>query len=301
MFTRPQPERPHPLPASRCILSSRSNPTVKRIRTLRERKARERTGLAFVEGIRIVTEALDLGASVEALVVAPDLLSSEHAWRLLDSQRCRDLPLIELSPDAFCSVATRQHPEGLGALVRPRWTPLGALAPSTGIGAAGASSPAAADRRRAAGAHLSGGRQGTLGFVALHEVQYAGNLGTIIRTADAFGAAVALSPGCADPTSPKALRASTGSIWRVPVRPFEASDTRLRGTRVALTSHGGTPLGDVDLTGDVVFLLGAEREGLPDEVERDEDAWIPIAGAESLNVAAAGAIALYEWRRQNRD
>jgi TrmH family RNA methyltransferase len=69
--------------------------------------------------------------------------------------------------------------------------------------------------------------------------------------------------------------------------------------RVALVAHGGTPLGDLDLSGATVFLLGAEREGLPAEIPRDVDASIPIAGAESLNVAAAGAIALYEWRRQN--
>jgi tRNA G18 (ribose-2'-O)-methylase SpoU len=68
---------------------------------------------------------------------------------------------------------------------------------------------------------------------------------------------------------------------------------------VALVAHEGVPLGDVDLASSpVTFLLGAERAGLPAEVPRDLDAWIPIAGAESLNVAAAGAIALYEWRRQ---
>jgi tRNA G18 (ribose-2'-O)-methylase SpoU len=64
-------------------------------------------------------------------------------------------------------------------------------------------------------------------------------------------------------------------------------------------AHGGEPLGQVDLRGDAIFMVGAEREGLPAEVERDVDAWIPIGGAESLNVAVAGAIALYEWRRQN--
>jgi TrmH family RNA methyltransferase len=130
--------------------------------------------------------------------------------------------------------------------------------------------------------------------LALWRVADPGNVGTLIRTADAFGAAVALSGGCADPTSPKALRASAGSIWRVPLGPWET-----RGRRVALTAHGGRPLGEVDLRGDVTFLLGSEREGLPPEVERDVDAWIPIGGAESLNVATAGAIALYERRRQN--
>jgi len=131
--------------------------------------------------------------------------------------------------------------------------------------------------------------------LALWHVADPGNVGTLIRTADAFGAAVALSDGCADPTGPKALRASAGSIWRVPLVPFG-----VRGKRVALVAHGGTPLEDVDLQGETTLLLGSEREGLPRDVERDLDASIPLVGAESLNVAAAGAIALYEWRRQNR-
>jgi TrmH family RNA methyltransferase len=136
--------------------------------------------------------------------------------------------------------------------------------------------------------------------LALWRIADPGNVGTLIRTADAFGAAVALSPGCADPTGPKALRASAGSIWRVPLLPFPASNTLLlAGKRVGLVAHGGQPLGEVDLTGPVAFLLGAEREGLPDELGRETDASIPLAGAESLNVAAAGAVALYEWRRQN--
>jgi RNA methyltransferase, TrmH family len=131
--------------------------------------------------------------------------------------------------------------------------------------------------------------------VALWRVADPGNVGTLIRTADAFGAAVALSPGCADPTGPKALRASAGSLWRVPLVDFAAA----AGRRVALVPHGGAPLGELDLRGDTVLLLGAEREGLPAEVARDAEAWIPIGGAESLNVGVAGAIALYEWRRQN--
>jgi TrmH family RNA methyltransferase len=131
--------------------------------------------------------------------------------------------------------------------------------------------------------------------LALWKLADPGNVGTLIRTADAFGAAVALSDGCADPTSPKALRASVGSIWRVPLGSWEDD---IGGTRIALEAHAGEPLGSLDLSARVAFLLGAEREGLPAEVERDVDAWIPIAGAESLNVAASGAIALYEWRRQ---
>ncbi len=72
------------------------------------------------------------------------------------------------------------------------------------------------------------------------------------------------------------------------------------GRRVGLVAHDGVPLASVDLSGRITFLLGAERAGLPPEVERDVDATIPLAGAESLNVAAAGAIALYELRRQTQ-
>ena len=143
-----------------------------------------------------------------------------------------------------------------------------------------------------------GGAPATL---ALWRLADPGNVGTLIRTADALGAAVCLSDRCADPTSPKALRASAGSIWRVPLGTWDATTSLLRGvTRVGLVAHGGTPLAQLDLSGRVAFLLGAEREGLPDEVERDVDATIPLAGAESLNVAAVGAIALYELARQTQ-
>jgi TrmH family RNA methyltransferase len=137
--------------------------------------------------------------------------------------------------------------------------------------------------------------------LALWRLADPGNVGTLIRTADAFGAAVALSDGCADPTSPKALRASAGSIWRVPLGAWEASNSLLQATRrVALVAHGGDDLARVDLSGRVSFLLGAEREGLDAAVQRDVDATIPITGAESLNVAATGAIALYERARRSK-
>ena len=135
--------------------------------------------------------------------------------------------------------------------------------------------------------------------LALWHVADPGNVGTLIRTADAFGAFVALSSGCADPTSPKALRGSAGAIFRVPLLDFDEAPT----PRIALVAEGGQSLGDIELGEQVTFLLGAERAGLPAEVlERcDAVASIPMEeGAESLNVAVAGAIALYEHRRSNR-
>ena len=133
--------------------------------------------------------------------------------------------------------------------------------------------------------------------LALWHVADPGNVGTLLRSADAFGAGVALSPGCADLTGPKALRASMGAVFRVPVSGFDVPP----GRRVALIAHGGTPLPELELTGEVVFVLGAEREGLPKDVlERcDVQASIPQSGdAESLNVAMAGTVALYELSRR---
>ena len=132
--------------------------------------------------------------------------------------------------------------------------------------------------------------------LSLWRVADPGNLGTILRTADAFGASVALSPGCADPTGPKAVRASAGALFRVPLAGFDEP----QGRRVALVSAGGRPLAGLEPGVPVTYVLGAEREGLPDEVvaASDESATIPLAeGSESLNVAIAGAIALYEHRR----
>lgn len=130
--------------------------------------------------------------------------------------------------------------------------------------------------------------------LALWGVADPGNVGTLIRTADAFGASVELSAGTADPTGPKALRASAGALFRVPLG-------EARGRRIGLVAHGGRRLADVELGDGTVFVLGAERGGLSTEVERkcDELVTIPTPGpAESLNVAAAGAVALYEWLRR---
>ena len=140
-------------------------------------------------------------------------------------------------------------------------------------------------------------REARAACLALWQLADPGNVGTLIRSADAFGAAVALSEGCADPLSQKALRASAGAIFRVPLVAWDERPGRL----VALDARGDVSLAEVELAPPVTILLGAERAGLPDEVlaAADAVAAIPMPGeAESLNVAAAGAIALYELSRR---
>ena len=138
---------------------------------------------------------------------------------------------------------------------------------------------------------------GTL-CLALWGVNDPGNVGTALRAAHAFGAAcVALGPGTTDPYGPKAVRASMGAIFSVPVVRVR-SVAELPGRRVALAARAGAPLHELS-AGEVSLVVGAEREGLPDDVVGacDEVAHIPIAG-ESLNAAMAATVALYETSRR---
>jgi TrmH family RNA methyltransferase len=131
--------------------------------------------------------------------------------------------------------------------------------------------------------------------VWLGGVEDPGNVGTIIRAAHALAdGPVILGAGCADPWSPKAVRASMGSIFARPPARAELGD--LAGTLVALSAHGQRTLDEVELEPPVVLCLGAERDGLPAELEQGA-ARIEVQ-AESLNVAMAASIALYEAARR---
>jgi TrmH family RNA methyltransferase len=137
--------------------------------------------------------------------------------------------------------------------------------------------------------------------VALWGVGDPGNVGTVLRSALAFGAdSVALGPGSADPYSPKAVRASMGAIFSVPVARVRGA-AELPGRRIALVAREGTPLHELD-SSEFTLVVGAERDGLPDAVVAacDEVAHIPIAHTDSLNAAMAATVALYELTRITR-
>ncbi len=137
--------------------------------------------------------------------------------------------------------------------------------------------------------------------VYLHEVHDPGNVGAILRSAQAFGAAsVALGPGSADPFGPKAVRASMGAVFAVPLVRV-AGTAGLPGRTVALVADRGPALSQLALN-DVTLLIGAERDGLPEEViaAADEVARIPIL-TDSLNAAMAATVALYEATRMARE
>jgi TrmH family RNA methyltransferase len=127
-----------------------------------------------------------------------------------------------------------------------------------------------------------------------------GNLGTILRSAEAAGArAVVCTPGTVDPYSPKSVRASAGAIFHVPVLELDLAEVPLR--RVGTSSHRGEPYTDADLAGPLAIVIGNEAHGLPPDAPIDEWVTIPHAGrTESLNAAMAATLLVFESVRQTR-
>ena len=247
------------------LISSAANPVVKRMRLLGDRKHRRREGAFVVEGIQPVWQAVEAGAEVEVLVVAPDLLGSRTAG-MVAAQEAAGVRVARLTGELFARVSARDGPSGLAAIVRGRIPGLASL-PVT---------PAAV-------------------FVALHEIGNPGNLGTIIRTADAAGGSgVVLIGAAADPFDPAAVKASMGALFAVPVARV-AAIAELPRPLVALVAGAGEPLAPADAG---TLLIGAERAGLPPEVVEgcDRVRHIPIR-SESLNAAMAATVAMYEVTR----
>ncbi len=260
------------------LITSSTNPLIKRVRLLDDRKHRRREGAFVVRGTQPVWQAVEAGADIEVLITAPDLLRGPAAGMVAE-QEARGVAVARLSGPLFARLADRDGPAGLAAIVRGRTPGLGELAV----------------RRDSV-------------FVALHEVANPGNLGTIIRTADAAGAAGVILVGpCTDPFDPAAVRASMGALFSVPVTAQPSPGAFLdwchgNGVAVAVASAAGAgTLWDARIPRPVAILLGSEGSGLPDDLLAAGDLRlrIPMTGtAESLNLAVATAIVLYEaWRQ----
>lgn len=261
------------------VIVSAANPLIKRIRMLADRRHRQREEAFVVRGIQPVWQAVEAGSDIETLVVAPALLR-DPAARMVAEQERRGVRVARLSAELFARIADRDGPSGLAAIVRARPVRLSDLAVS-------------ADSF----------------FVALHEVGNPGNLGTIIRTADAVGASgVILVSACTDPFDAVAVKASMGAIFSVPVTSRTGADEFLdwrERNKLALivTSPAGTgSLWDTPLPVPGVVLLGSEGRGLPSSLldAGDVRLQIPMTGtAESLNLAVAAGVVLYEARRRH--
>ncbi|MDQ4095654.1 MAG: RNA methyltransferase [Actinomycetota bacterium] len=265
---------------ARELVTSPSNAQLKRIRRLRARKHRDKQGLFFVEGIQPVTLALRHGASIEQVVIAPEVIG-EHPVVSLVYERAGGAEVVEVSREAFASISARDDPTGVAAVVRSGITDLGQIAVD----------------------------EDSL-FVALDEVGNPGNLGAIVRTLDAVGGdALILMGSATDPWHPTAVKASMGTIFARPiVRVNDFAELRAwakeRGIRV-LTTSAKAELEHWDAQIDLPALLvfGSEGQGLSREVldAGDLALRIPIEGsASSLNLAIAASVMLYEVQRRRR-
>jgi TrmH family RNA methyltransferase len=256
------------------LIRSRSNPLVKRLRALKQHGADD---LLLVEGPRLLAEAMAAGVPLVEAAASPRLLRRPGGRDLLAAvgQRC---PVRLLDDDLLASLAEVETSQGVLALARrPRFDESAVLA----------------------------GRPLVLVAVG---VQDPGNVGALLRTAEAAGAAGAyLTGGSADAFSWKALRGSMGSAFRLPhfrVRATPAVIDRLRGAGLRLVgtaAAAAVPYHRADLAGPVALFLGSEGAGLPDEVQAamDERVTVPIASpVESLNVAVAAGVLLFEAARQ---
>lgn len=263
------------------MITSLANERVKAIRKLQDRKSRAETGLFYIEGLRIVAEAVEEQAEIETLLAAPDLLRSEFAQQLVAQQRASGVPVLEVSAEVFHRISLKEGPQGLAAVMRQRWTGLETIALETGRI-----------------------------WVALDSVADPGNLGTILRTLDAVGGkGVILLDQSTDPYDPTAVRGSMGALFtqslvRATLAEFADWKRQHHVPVVGTSDKASMDYHVYRYPGEMVLLMGSERQGLQEQhlALCDEVVSIPMLGkSDSLNLAVATAVVLYEILNQKRE
>jgi len=263
------------------MITSLTNPGIVAARKLLLPKERKSTGNFLAEGLRVVAQAFDSGAQIQQIIYSPELLVSEFGQGLVEKARTRGIPILEVSQAVFASLARKDTPQGIAAVIAQLWFPLDESAPvETDL------------------------------WVALQAVQNPGNLGTVLRTCDAVGAkALLLLDDCTDPYDAAAVKASMGSIFTVRLMKSRLSEFQTWAlSRPDLSIFGSSDKGAEDYTLaryslPALVLMGSERQGLPAEYLAlcRQTVRIPMEGAcDSLNLSIAAGIILYEIYNQNR-
>jgi TrmH family RNA methyltransferase len=260
------------------IITSLQNPRLKRLVRLRDRRPRDEERAFLVEGYREVRRALEKKVALDEVYFSSGWFLGENEPALLAQAEAAGARLYELSKDAFAKVAYRERPDGILA-VAPQWT------------------------RTLADLPLS-----AVPFVLVVEaIEKPGNLGTILRSADAAGCdAVIVCDPVTDLFNPNVVRASTGVLFSVPCVVEESAKVlawlKERGIRAVATTPAATEIYSAsDLRGPLAVIMGSEQYGLSEFWLRNADlpVRIPMAGqADSLNVAMAALITLFEAVRQ---
>ena len=259
-------------------IASPSNPRIKAAVRLRERRERDRTGLTIVDGARELRRALEAGIAVEEAFVHPPLVRSDDARRVVAALQSGGSSVVEVSDTAFGKLAFGDRSDGVIAVVRSPSTDLKriALPPDPLV-------------------------------TVLEGVEKPGNVGAVLRSVDGAGAdALIVADPRTDVFNPNAIRASLGTIFRVPIGSDATSHVRtwlqaLKLRVIAARPDASAAPWDVDMTGPLAIVLGNEAAGLGERWLDGEvtGVRIPMRGiADSLNVSVAAAVLLYEARRQ---
>ena len=278
------------------IITSRSNPRVKWLRELSRGGRWAEEGLALAEGVRLAEEALDAGTEVVLAVQTHRLSSNERGARLVRKIRDGNFPALAVSDEVLESISATESPQGVLLVLRPTLAKREAVFGGGGPAKLGM---------------VSTGEEPEL-IVAVEGLQDPGNLGTILRSAEAFGSGAVVvtsgaSPAAVHPYHPKVLRASMGAAFRLKiVQGLSTSDflglCRARGVQIVAAAAGGnlTPR-RVNWNLPTALLIGNEGAGLDRATLESADAVvrIPMPGrVESLNAAVAASVLLYEASMQ---
>ena len=262
------------------LVSNRHSPVIKRIRSLQTRAAREQTGTYFIDGMRFVAQAVRHGVPIQTLVVAPGVLVHPFGQKLARQLQRAGTPGLAVTPEVYYSLSQAEEPQGIGAVVRQRCEPLYRIDPSEG-----------------------------LCWVVVDAVQTPGNLGTLIRTCDAVGAGgVILLSRETDPYHPGAVRATMGSLFsqrfvRTSLAELMTWKQRHHGMLVGTSPTAAMEYQAVRYRSPVLLLMGGERAGLSRQHQALCDAMVKIpmvGGCDSLNLAIATGVMLYEIFNQRR-
>lgn len=259
-------------------ISSLQNPRIKQLVKLRDRRPRDEAGVFLVEGYREIRRALEKRVALHEVYFSPEWFLGENEPALLAQAEAAGATLFELTKDAFAKVAYRERPDGLLA-VAPQW-------------------------QRALGDLVLPPAPFLL---VVEGIEKPGNLGTILRSADAAGCdAVIVCDPVTDIFNPNVVRASTGVLFSVPLVVAESTQVhawlREKGVRTVATTPAAEKIySEVDLRGPLAVVMGSEQYGLSEFWLKhcDVPVRIPMAGqADSLNVAMATIITLFEAVRQ---
>ncbi len=256
-------------------ISSRSNPKIKQVRALRQRKERDASGLFVVEGIHHVGEAVEAGAELAYVCYAPELLKSPYAFGLLQRLQEQGTECYAVEADVFALLAEKENPQGILAVAHCPGYSLGELSP----------------------VNFSWG-------VALVSPQDPGNIGAILRSVDAVGAGgLLLLDASVDPYHPGAVRASMGALFTHPLVQASFDEFAAWARRHAYHVYGTSAHGSQDYRSvetyqhPAILLLGSEQKGLlPEQIAVCEKLiCLPMRGkVTSLNLGVAAGILLYE-------